>query len=128
MERALVVVEDTKTSRELLADAAALAAGVGAGLVVLSLADGEEEDAETARERAASIAGETVGDAEYEAVGALAAEGERAGEIIRTADEHGCDHVFLTGRRRSPAGKAVYGSAVQAVILNFPGRVTVSTE
>jgi len=32
--------------------------------------------------------------------------------------------VFLTGKKRSPTGKAVFGDRSQAIILNFDGPVT----
>jgi len=152
MERALVVVDDTEKHRDLLEEAAELADGVGADLVLLSMITEEEYEEMTetieamaesgdtgfgsdtvlqvARNFAEDVARDALDDIDidHEVVGATVNEGERADEIIRTAEEYGCDHVFLTGRRRSPTGKAIFGNTAQAVILNFPGTVTVAME
>lgn len=62
------------------------------------------------------------------AISTLEAEGidahvkERSGdpdeEILRAAREANADHIVLGGRRRTPVGKAVFGSVVQDVIRN----------
>jgi nucleotide-binding universal stress UspA family protein len=44
--------------------------------------------------------------------------GDPAESIIETADEIDADAVCVAGRKRSPAGKALFGSVSQAVILN----------
>ncbi len=44
--------------------------------------------------------------------------GDPAAEILRIADQEDADLVCLAGRKRSPAGKAVFGSVTQEVILN----------
>jgi nucleotide-binding universal stress UspA family protein len=44
--------------------------------------------------------------------------GDAASGIISVADEHDADLVCVAGRERSPAGKAVFGSVTQEVILN----------
>jgi len=151
MKRALVVVEDTVMHRTLLKEAGELAAGVDAELVLLSTMTeaefetdretmdtiasventnyGDEAVLETARRFAKEIATEEFEepDLEYTAVGAVVEDGERANEIVEIADKKDCDHVFIPGRRRSPAGKAIFGDTAQSVILNFDGRVTIST-
>jgi nucleotide-binding universal stress UspA family protein len=151
MKRALVVVDDSDRHRKLLREAGELAAGVGTDLVLLSVMSEEEfeEDMETietiagvenigygsedvfeaAENFAEGIAQEELEDidVEYDAVGRTVDEGNHANAIIEVAEDHGCDHVFIAGRRRSPAGKAIFGDTAQAVILNFDGFVTVST-
>lgn len=152
MKRGLVVVEDLDSHRELLAEAGDWAEGVGGELVVLSfMTEAEyEQNAETLEavgetERttygpdAAITAGqrfldemvdEVLGDTSVESEHILnvADENEQATQIVQTAIETSCDHVFLLGRRRSPTGKAVFGDTAQSVILNFDGFVTVATE
>ncbi|MFC6725558.1 universal stress protein, partial [Halobium palmae] len=47
--------------------------------------------------------------------------------VLEVAQERGCDHAFLLGKRRSPTGKALFGDVAQQVVLNFDGYVTLST-
>ena len=148
MERALVAVFPIEGIEWLVAEAGRLAGGVGAGLTVLyarSEADYEEDrravedvmsleastyDVGQASEGANRVAAEIATDAladvdvEYETMGAI---GDSAERILSVAEEQGCDHVFIPGRRRSPTGKAIFGDTAQQVILNFPGPVTVVT-
>lgn len=44
--------------------------------------------------------------------------GDPAEELIRATRENEADQIILGGRKRSPVGKAVFGSVVQDVILN----------
>jgi nucleotide-binding universal stress UspA family protein len=151
MERALVVVDDTDPHRKLLREAGELAAGVGADLVLLAILSEEDyeesfETIETISETEGTSYGEdTVLDGErafardfaedvlddvaveYETAAAVAEEGERADQILGTAEKNGCDHVFIVGRQRSPTGKAIFGDTAQSVILNFDGPVTIRT-
>lgn len=151
MKRALVIVEDSDRHRELLREAGELAAGVGAELVLLSVLTedefesdlktyetianvenvgfGQETIIDTAESFARSLATEVFEglDVEYEAVGKIVDDDGHADAIIRTAENRDCDHVFVTGRRRSPAGKAIFGDVAQAIILNYDGPVTVLT-
>lgn len=46
------------------------------------------------------------------------AEGEPGSAIIASAEEEDVDRIYLYSRRRSPAGKAMFGSTVQRVLLN----------
>lgn len=68
------------------------------------------------RDVAREIAAETIEEAGTgaEAVGLV---GDPADEVLRYADEHDARFVVLAGRRRSPVGKAVFGSVAQDVLL-----------
>jgi nucleotide-binding universal stress UspA family protein len=46
------------------------------------------------------------------------------GAVVRLAKQVDADHVFVGGRRRSPTGKAVFGSQAQEIMLNAPCPVT----
>ena len=63
------------------------------------------------------VAGELLADAgiEYEVA---ESSGDPAEAIIGAADETDADLVIIGGRKRSPAGKALFGSVTQSVILN----------
>jgi len=50
--------------------------------------------------------------------------GEHAAEIVDLATKVGADRVVVGGRKRSPTGKAVFGSTAQAVMLDAPCPVT----
>lgn len=50
---------------------------------------------------------------------------QTADAIIEMAESVGADRVYLYGRKRSPAGKAVFGSTIQRVILNATVPVTI---
>ncbi|MFC6719254.1 universal stress protein [Natrialbaceae archaeon GCM10025810] len=51
--------------------------------------------------------------------------GDPAKEIPRHAAEHDVDLICLAGRKRSPAGKALFGSVTQSVILSVDRPVLV---
>ncbi len=149
MERALVVLDRNEDGRRLLAEAGELAAGVDARLLVLSLMTGEEfeEKRETLdavgreehtsynesavldnlRQRSEETVESTLDgiDVDWDVVAGRVGDRESAAaRILETADDNEVDHVFVTGRKRSPTGKAVFGDRAQAVILNFDGPVT----
>ncbi|RDZ39793.1 universal stress protein [Haloferax sp. Atlit-19N] len=149
-----MVVDSTDSNERLLVEAGQIAAGTETPLVLLTRITEDEivENAETlqamsdaantplesnsAREVATRFASQAADEAfesvngtvEYDAVTVVADEGEFADEVIRVADERGCDHVYVAGRQRSPTGKALFGDTAQRVVLNFDGPVTILTE
>lgn len=147
MQHALVVVEPDDVTKDLVREAGELAAGVDARLTLLFVTS-EEEYAEQrealmavpeadvsysveqaldgARAFARDVGREVLSDVDvdYETIGAV---GEQVDTILERAESERCDHVFLTGQRRSPTGKAIFGDVTQRVILDFDGPVTVVT-
>lgn len=148
MKRALVVVTANAGTERVIREAAQLAAGVDAEMVLVHVtteSDYEErrremetlsgietdtypvERAEAGAEQfARDMAVQALAgfDVDYEVYGVVGPTVER---VLEAAEEYDCDHVFVAGRRRSPSGKAVFGDVAQRVILNFPGPVTVLT-
>lgn len=57
-----------------------------------------------------------------------AALGEEAEEIVRIAKDVEADLLIVGGRKRSPTGKAVFGSTAQEVLLTAPCPVTFVRE
>jgi nucleotide-binding universal stress UspA family protein len=152
MDRVLVVLDDTDAHRELLAEAAGLAADADAELVLFSWVSPDALEADrNAIESVETVEGTSYGeldsldfvenfidefvgdvldepDIEYEVAGAVTETSDLAEAILAAAESHDCDHVFLVGKRRSPTGKVIFGDVTQRVILNFDGYVTVSMD
>ncbi|QLG62393.1 universal stress protein [Halorarum salinum] len=148
MEHALAVVGPTESAKKLVREAGELAAGVGARLTLIHVTDEEEYDdrreelarvtgagsaysvgqaVEGARSYAADVGREVLEDidVEYDAVGSV---GDRAETVLTEAERRGCDHIFITGDKRSPTGKALFGDDTQRVVLDATVPVTVVTE
>lgn len=149
MRKALVVTNAAEGVDRITLEAGELAAGVDASLVLLHVTSNEEyeEDrqamrdveaieggnynvsqaSEGAREFAQDVGEQVLRniDVDYEAVGAV---GDEYDQIIQTAEDYDCDHIFIAGRQRSPSGKALFGDTAQQVILNFADPVTVLTK
>jgi nucleotide-binding universal stress UspA family protein len=53
--------------------------------------------------------------------------GDPADAIIDAADEADADLIIIGGRKRSPTGKALFGSVTQTVILNAGRPVMVTS-
>lgn len=148
MERALAVVGTSKAAKSVVREAGELAAGVDADLFVIHVTTEEEYDEQRAeledipdeevsygvgqaRQGAENFASDVASevlegiDVEWEAIGAV---GDRVEAILEEARINDCDHVFVSGRKRSPTGKALFGDDTQQIILNYDGHVTVMTE
>ena len=152
MKRALVVVDDSESHRELLAEAGEVASATGTELVLFSWITPDQFDEGTdaieaveaaehttysdvdaldgVRSFAADIGEEVLGSdgPDFEVTAVVTEDDDRAEAILEAAKRHGCDHVYIVGRRRSPTGKVLFGDVAQRVILNFDGHVTISMD
>lgn len=152
MEQPLVVTDPSDNAPALIREAGELAAALGVPLRVLTVVTQEEFDndadvftaiatseraeyslerSEYAEKIAETAIRDLLLDADVEAhpIGRGVDDADdRADEILDVASEEGCDYIFMTGRRRSPTGKAVFGDTAQRVILNFDGYVVTLTE
>lgn len=54
--------------------------------------------------------------------------GSPSEEILSAADEVDADLIAMSGRKRSPTGKVLFGSVTQSVLLDATQSVLVSTE
>ncbi|WP_418283021.1 universal stress protein [Halorubrum sp. DTA98] len=116
-------IDDADDAR-IVAEGKALADAFGEELHVVHVQDREEIEESvgkhgkrTAREEAAATAAtvaETVTD-EFEAIGLL---GNPAAEIDSYVDEVDARYLVVGGRKRTPIGKALFGSVTQSVLLS----------
>lgn len=85
-----------------------------------------DEDAEYpisyAEEEAASDAEEVVetvlGPSDEGSVEAVGRVGEPTREVLEVAEELGARYVVIGGRKRTPTGKALFGSTTQSILLD----------
>lgn len=61
---------------------------------------------------------ETIGEFDDERMSTVGRIGQPASEIRQVADEVDARYVVIGGRKRSPTGKAIFGSTTQTVLLN----------
>ena len=87
-------------------------------MTILAAIDGEEVSSETVE-----VAGELARQFDEELVVlhvmlAVGQVGEPTEEIIAEAERRGPRYLVIGGRRRTPVGKAVFGSTTQSILLN----------
>lgn len=142
MDHALVVVEPTERGRELIKLAGEIAEGTGAELVLVRIVDEDAYEGDVQRKAESSLSDvSSVNELTDEATAVARELGEELlpeditysaealfgnlpGDLLEHAEERRYDHVFITGERRSPTGKVLFGDTTQAVLLNFDGPVT----
>lgn len=152
MNRALVIVTDSDASRSMVRTAGTVAAAHDVPLLLygeateedisdatlVSTQDGYHDVPPDANESAVESVHRFLEriqrteldsvDVECETVCSVVPSRQHVSSVLRTAEEYGCDHLFVVGEKRSPTGKALFGDFVQSLLLNFDGRVTVELE
>lgn len=123
----IAAVDDTDTAKRVMQEAAYLATNLNEELHVLHAtdyselkrnADGNTEtDRRTVRQQARDTAARIASTVteEFHPVGLI---GRPAAEVVSYADSEDTRYLVIGGTRRSPAGKAVFGSATQSILLN----------
>ena len=88
--------------------------------------EGDPIDMDEVIDVAADIAEEATAslDGPFEAVGLS---GDPAKRIVSYATEQEARYIVVAGRKRSPAGKAIFGSVAQSILLNAECPVVMST-
>ena len=140
-----VGTEDEKRTEQIAREAIAVAEPTGAEVVLTHVfadeefdgirtnlgvdpaSEGSTPDAVAERHTTTRALAEALDDADvsYSIRGAV---GDHADEVVKAASAVGADRVVVGGRRRSPTGKAVFGSVAQEVILSAPCPVTFVRE
>ena len=85
---------------------------------------GNALDMDRVRGVAADVADEAIptDDSKTQAVGLV---GDPTDRIVAYADEHDARYIVVASRKRSPAGKVLFGSVAQSVLLNAGRPVVV---
>ena len=119
----LAAVSDTETDEAIVAEAARLAEAFDDELHVIYVQtydslDGAEEDAtdETIKQRAAATAEAAAEGVDLPTV-AVGRIGEPAAEVLEYAGTVGTRYIVIGGQKRSPVGKALFGSTTQQILL-----------
>jgi nucleotide-binding universal stress UspA family protein len=91
-------------------------------LVVLHVRPDTEEQ-EAARAVAQGLVDDVLGDEEN--VSTIGRLGEPEVRILREADDRDAHYIVLGSRKQTPAGKALFGSVAQIVLLNTDRPVVI---
>jgi len=133
----LAAVDGNPGSERVARAAGELADRIGTELVVLHVKPGhafEELDPsgagqspDEAVDEAESVARDVVADAidEPSTVTTSGRVGDPVDEILTAVEDSDADYLFIGGRKRSPVGKAVFGSVTQSLLLDSDVPVTL---
>ena len=130
----VAAVDRAEGSRSVVSEAANLAQALSCPLRVVHVLpqseyidiewtnveeEGHALELDELRERAATAAADVATEVtdEFEPVGLV---GKPSREIVRYLEENDADFLVVGGRKRSPVGKALFGSVTQAMLLDSP--------
>ncbi|NHN48072.1 universal stress protein [Halostella sp. JP-L12] len=136
----IAAVDRSKWAQTVLEEARKLADLTGEELhIVHVLTESEAADVEmdnvqkTGQAKGRDGIAEIAADIALEATGASTDDftsvgfiGDPADEIVKYADKQNARYIVVGGRKRSPIGKAVFGSVAQSVLLNSECPVVVA--
>jgi nucleotide-binding universal stress UspA family protein len=92
-----------------------------------SVIDDSSEMVDPTRVEAVNVATETLEERGID-VSMEGRGGDPSSSVVRVAEEVGADSIFVGGPKRSPAGKAIFGSVAQSIILNADRPVMVTID
>lgn len=78
---------------------------------------GDAIEIDRVREIAESVAEEAIEDANA-SIDTVGLVGDASDEIVQYADANDARYIVIGGRKRSPVGKAIFGSVTQSIFLN----------
>lgn len=126
----IAAVDGEPGSEHVVSEGAALASAFDEELVVLHVMSDEEFDrrnesrpeyyVDDAASEAQTVARDAIQGALDEKAGVTASGsvGDVSESILRSADRHGASYIVVGGRKRTPVGKALFGSTTQSVLLH----------
>lgn len=86
----------------------------------------QEED--SAARFAREVVEVTLGEFDPDVVSPMGRVGDPVDQILSVSEEIDARYLVIGGRRRSPTGKAIFGSATQSILLNASVPVTTVME
>lgn len=140
-----VVLDSAEPDEQLLETAKRHVAGTDLEVVLCRIVDRDEYEGDVRRQAKSGERVDSIEEVESEALSEAEAVGAdffgdevpytpigRIGtvpdDVLEIADEQESEHVFIAGKKRSPAGKMLFGDAAQKLILDFDGPVTILTD
>jgi nucleotide-binding universal stress UspA family protein len=129
MYRILLAVDENEARAEACARAVADLPGEGdeKHVTILHSFTDNPQGASATRVEAVRVARDLLSDAGIDN-DIEESSGDPADIVREVADEVGADLIVVAGRKRSPAGKALFGSVTQELILNSDRPVLVAGE
>ncbi|ELY62954.1 universal stress protein [Natrinema versiforme] len=130
-DRADTVIKQAKVLAEAFADTIhvvhVLSTSEFVNLGRTKAKEGDPIDMESVKNVASNISEEAAEPLSrpFEAVGLM---GNPSDEIVNYADEQDARYIVVAGRKRSPTGKAIFGSVNQSILLNSECPVVMSTD
>ncbi|WP_336338762.1 universal stress protein [Haloarcula brevis] len=141
----IVVLDSANPNEQLLNAAKTYATGTETEVLLCRVIDRDQYEDEVltkaeARKRGESIekieskaeAGAAVigkeyfgDDVQYTPIGVI---GTIPEDILDIAEKWDSNHIFATGKKRSPTGKMLFGDQAQKLVLDFDGPVTIVTQ
>jgi len=119
----LAAISDGATDEAIIAEATKLAEAFDDELHVVhvqsldSLDDDETRTDASVKQRATAVAASAIEGLDHPttAVGLI---GEPAVEVLNYAEKTGARYIVIGGQKRSPVGKALFGSTTQQILLS----------